>query len=185
MNQLWSMINTQQLIVFMPLFNVQMPANAQTFFNEIFKIAAFDIVEVEPYVNFMLHLNGTGPFNDNFDKLGFQSMFFLNNLGPLGIGFLIYFGACLFLLVLDTFSPKSKRAATLSKSLYDQLFYNTITSIMLESYSIMSCCVLINLNYIRWDTWGEVVQTSICMLALVTLIAFPIACVLYARGDWE
>lgn len=113
------MINTQQLIVFMPLFDVLMPANAQTFFNEIFKIAAFDIVEIEPYVNFMLNLNETGPFNENFDKLGFQSLFFLNNLGPLGIGFLIYFLACLFLVVLDVFSKSSSKVARLSARLYD------------------------------------------------------------------
>jgi hypothetical protein len=33
LNQLWSMINTQQLIVMMPLFKVLMPGNAQAFFN--------------------------------------------------------------------------------------------------------------------------------------------------------
>ena len=84
----------------MPLFKVNMPANAQAFFNQIFKIAAFDIIEIEPYMNKMLQLNSTHAFNRNFESLGFQSMFFMNNLGPLLIAFLIYFAAILLLLLL-------------------------------------------------------------------------------------
>jgi hypothetical protein len=59
LNQLWSMINTQQLIVMMPLFKVSMPANAQAFFNQIFTIAAFQIFNLDPYINKMLDLNAT------------------------------------------------------------------------------------------------------------------------------
>jgi len=33
LNQLWSMINTQQLLVMMPLFQIQMPSNANQFFR--------------------------------------------------------------------------------------------------------------------------------------------------------
>lgn len=150
------MINTQQLIVMMPLFDVQMPGNAQTFFNQIFKIAAFDIIEIEPYVNSVLNLNETGPFNSNFDTLGFQSMFFLNNLGPLVFAFLIYFAAIIFLFCVDRCSHKSKRAARISVALQESLFYNSITSIMMESYALMCCCALINLQYIRWGSWGEI-----------------------------
>jgi hypothetical protein len=95
------MINTQQLIVMMPLFKVNMPGNAQAFFNQIFKIAAFQIINLEPYINRIFSLKSTGPFNDNFNDLGFQSMYFLNNLGPMLLAFLGYFAAILFLLVLD------------------------------------------------------------------------------------
>jgi hypothetical protein len=33
LNMLWSMINNQQLIVLLPCFDLQMPANVQMFFN--------------------------------------------------------------------------------------------------------------------------------------------------------
>jgi len=39
------MINTQQIIVMMPLFQIVMPSNALAFFNQVFKIASFDIVD--------------------------------------------------------------------------------------------------------------------------------------------
>lgn len=46
LNQLWVMINTQQLIVLLPLMKVQLPANAAIFFKSIFQIAAFDFYDM-------------------------------------------------------------------------------------------------------------------------------------------
>lgn len=179
------MINTQQLIVMMPLFEINLPANAQAFFNQIFKIASFDIIEVEPYVNAMLDLNSTEPLTRQFDKLGFQSMFLLNNLGPLGIAFLVYAFLIIVLLVIDPFVGFSPKLGRFSNYLFDSLFYNSITSIMMESYALMATCVMINLNYIRWNSWGEIVQNSICFFSLGMLILFPIICVIYSRHSWE
>lgn len=39
------MINTQQLIVMMPLFQIVMPSNAGMFFKQIMQIAAFDFYD--------------------------------------------------------------------------------------------------------------------------------------------
>ena len=169
----------------MPLFKVNMPGNAQAFFNQIFKIAAFDIIEVEPYINKMLQLNATHPFNRNFESLGFQSMYFLNNLGPLLFAFIIYFLSIGFLLLLDQCISKSERAARWQGKLYDSLFYNSIVSIMMESYAIMACCVLINLHYIRWSSWGEIVQSTVCYFALAVLILFPLILIYASRLAWE
>ena len=51
LNQLWALINTQQLIVLMPLFDTKIPANAGIFFNQIMEIAAFDFIEVGDYLD--------------------------------------------------------------------------------------------------------------------------------------
>jgi hypothetical protein len=44
LNQLWSLINTQQIIITIPLFNMVLPDNAADFFGFLFPIAAFDIL---------------------------------------------------------------------------------------------------------------------------------------------
>ena len=111
LNQLWNLINTHQVIVLMPLFKVQLPGNAQNFFNKIFQIAAFDFFETEDYINSILKLNKTEPLDANFDALGFQSMFFLNNLGSMSFVFVIYFAVILLLLVVDLFVHRSIRLA--------------------------------------------------------------------------
>jgi len=45
LNQLWAMINTQQMMVMMPLFKIEMPANAGIFFKHVMEIAAFDFYD--------------------------------------------------------------------------------------------------------------------------------------------
>jgi hypothetical protein len=42
-------------------------------------------------INRVLKLNETIPFNENFAAIGFESIYFMNNMGSLLIGFLIYF----------------------------------------------------------------------------------------------
>ena len=90
LNQLWSMINTQQLIVLMPLFKTSIPANAGIFFNQIMQIAAFDLIEINGPLNYLLDLKPTGPLNQNFGAIGFESIFLINNMGTLGIAFLVW-----------------------------------------------------------------------------------------------
>jgi hypothetical protein len=49
LQQLWSMVNTQQLVVLMPLWNIKLPANAAMFFGFIMTIAAFDILPTDTF----------------------------------------------------------------------------------------------------------------------------------------
>lgn len=73
LNQLWSMINTQQLIVMMPLFNISMPANAAVFFRHIMEIAAFDFVDFGDIIHETFEIEETEPIDVNFDSIGFES----------------------------------------------------------------------------------------------------------------
>ena len=56
LSQIWSMINTMQLIVLMPLFKVNIPANADMLFKKIMEIAAFELVDLNDPINYMLNL---------------------------------------------------------------------------------------------------------------------------------
>ena len=51
LNQLWAMINTQQLMIMMPLFQITMPANAGLFFRALMEIAAFDFYDFSDFVH--------------------------------------------------------------------------------------------------------------------------------------
>ena len=86
-----------------------MPNSAQNFFNQILKIASFDIVDLEPYFNKLLNLKESESLNPNFSALGFDSIYFLNNMNSMVIGFLSYFIMILLLLLLDPFQSCSRR----------------------------------------------------------------------------
>lgn len=44
LNFLWSMINSLQMIVYLPLLNITLPASVNTLFSILIKVATFDIV---------------------------------------------------------------------------------------------------------------------------------------------
>mmetsp|Transcript_132 Transcript_132/g.186 ORF Transcript_132/g.186 Transcript_132/m.186 type:complete len:81 (-) Transcript_132:124-366(-) len=44
---LWEMINAQQIVVMLPLLQVQIPMNAYIIFEQLMKIAAFEVIPTE------------------------------------------------------------------------------------------------------------------------------------------
>lgn len=90
LNQLWSMINTQQLFVMMPLFQVELPANAGLFFKAVMQIAAFDFYEFGDVVHSVFQVDPTEPIDSNFEAIGFESQYLLVNMGSLFIGYFLY-----------------------------------------------------------------------------------------------
>ena len=70
LNSLWSMINTQQLILLIPLFKIYLPENAGVVFKFMFKIAAFDFIpNTENIYNPVLGLPepNPDPITENFE----------------------------------------------------------------------------------------------------------------------
>lgn len=140
---------------------------------------------MEPYINRALILEETEPLNSNFDSLGFSSMYFTNNLGTLLLAFLFYFVSVFFCWLLSFWVPNRPRVARVYENLRASLFYNSFVSMMTESYAVMAVCVMINLEYIVWDSWGKSVQSAICLLALSLLVLFPVVLSIVSKTSWE
>ena len=79
------MIDAQQIIVMMPLFNVNLPTNAGIFFRLVMRIASFDLLPTDAFYDkyFNMKKDDRGPINDNFKQLGFVSMYFNYNMASL------------------------------------------------------------------------------------------------------
>ena len=111
-----------------------MPANAQSFFNQILKIASFDIVDLTPRLEKMLRLNATEPLNPSFEALGFGSLYFLNNMNSFLLGFTYYFSLLILSFVLDRIQARYNRLTSIAERLKQMLFYSMILSMLNESY---------------------------------------------------
>ena len=181
------MINTQQLIVLMPLFKVQLPANAQSFFNQILKIASFEFVNLSPYINRLLRLEESEPLNSNFNELGFGSLYFLNNMNSMLVGFLCYFLLILLLLLIDPCQERCRkgRLSSMTDYLRSLLFYNFFISTMTESYSLMSVCCMIGLFSVSFASFGQSVQTVCCLVALASLVVYPVLLIAIQVRNWK
>ena len=58
-----------------------MPTNTGMFFKELTDIASFDVLETGEYWEELLDLLPKDPVNEKFETIGYESMYFLNNLG--------------------------------------------------------------------------------------------------------
>ena len=77
-------IKNIQVIVHLPLLNVVIPANAMIFFSVVFEIISFDPLDVEDWIADIFEIeNNLGPnyISPNFELLGYESAFFVINLG--------------------------------------------------------------------------------------------------------
>jgi hypothetical protein len=99
----WGMVDTQQIIILLPLFNIVLPENAQAFFAQLMTIAAFAIVPTDPIFGWMFAAPPNDlplPLSDNFMAVGFATTYITNNMGTLFFS-LMYFPimVCVYYLI--------------------------------------------------------------------------------------
>lgn len=170
LNQLWSMIETQQVVIMLLICNVSSPAATVIFFSAVFEVAAFDIVETEPFLNRLLRLDPTEPFNEKIDSLGMGSIYLLNNLGSLGIVFLVYLLLLLSIPTLERIGPGFRRRA---KQLKNLLQWGHLITTIKETSTIIALAASIFLKTIRWESFGDLIHNTIAIAFLLLLTVFP------------
>ena len=85
---LWDLINTLQIYVHFPLFQLEFPGNIQSVLKTFMGIASAEIYTDEDFFidNFGFDPEiGLEPYTDQFEILGFESAVFIFNMGDLNI----------------------------------------------------------------------------------------------------
>ena len=144
LQQLWSMVNTQQLVVLMPLWNIRLPANAALFFSFIMTIASFDLVPTDTfYDEYFPKMAQTSAINTNFQTLGFSNMYFCYNIGSLILSFLAFPILALVTLILKPMR-RFKCCDWLYLKITTTIFWNSTVKTISQSYTVIVMCVGIN-----------------------------------------
>ena len=173
LNQLWALIRSQQIIVLMPLYNVSLPANAGFFFKTIMQIAAFEIIEMnEKYVS--LTGESSTALSSNFLLIGFDSMWFINNLSTLGI---VLISIPLVYLVRPLLVPFKKKlwAYKIKKYLKKTLYWSFPYRMIHESYLIILICTMINMRWLYFETLWNSINSLITITFFIFALAIPLA----------
>ena len=71
-------------------------------------IAAFDIIETGEVLGEILDLVPEPPVNENFEAIGFESVYFLDNLGSFGLMLATYFVLFIIWVLLWPMESRSK-----------------------------------------------------------------------------
>jgi hypothetical protein len=82
LQQLWGMINTLQLMVIVPLFNLSFASNSMFFFHFIASVTRFNVVPAEDLIKRYLNFDPaeSKPLNENFEAMGYNTHSSILNL---------------------------------------------------------------------------------------------------------
>ena len=149
------------------------------------KIASFDIINTADYWDKWLEHEDTSGLNENFDKLGFDSMYFTDNMGTMFLGFIIYLILIILLPLLQCLSVRFERLTGTYESWRKSIFYNYISTMIIESYSILSLCSLVSLNFIVFNSYGNIVDSCICLFFSAVVFLFPPLVTWFTAKNWE
>ena len=141
------MINALQIIIILPLVDASMPANAGQVFKQLTKIAAFDVVETSDFVDELLSIEPTDPLSVNLESLGFETQWFINNVGSFFIYQLLCFVSVLVFLLVYAFNVATGCASRLRSKISDMIFWNKLNQAIFESILIVAICCFISLHY--------------------------------------
>ena len=130
---LWDMINAQQIVILLPLFNCQLPANAGIIFNTLMQIAAFDAIPTDDIYGAIADEETFGdPINENFDMIGLETILVMPNLGSIGV-IIVAYPLIYLLYYLMGMCQAFKCIRKQRKSLSKNLFWNATIRLIIES----------------------------------------------------
>ena len=188
---LWEMVNAQQIIVLLPLFNVQIPQNAQSIFKPLMYVASFDVIPTDMIYSeiFPMEQEPEPIGNENFEALGFETHLIMNSFGSLGF---VFFGILPILYILSfclslaccSFLKCCRRS---SKRLNKQLYWGVLLRMMIESYIIglISCLLNAkNLDFSREDNWTYL-NSVLAFVFLPIFLLFPAISGCFLRSKRE
>ena len=102
LSHLWVLINTEQIIIMLPLFKIIMPSNLALVFYILMRIAAIDVIPTDGLYDTVFNLEPTEPLSINFAAVGFESLWLIYNLGSVTLI------ACLILALMLLVEPTYK-----------------------------------------------------------------------------
>ena len=72
------------------------------------QIAAFEIIEFGDFLDEQLGIPSTKPVNKNFDAIGLDSIYLLNNMGTLSMAYVLLLLLSVFTILLRVFGKLNK-----------------------------------------------------------------------------
>lgn len=85
LNFFFSMVETLQILTMPPIFKVNIPSAPAELITIMLQIANFDIIEVGEYYEQVFEMPPTGALTPSLDKIGFETYYFIHNLGALSL----------------------------------------------------------------------------------------------------
>ena len=153
LNTLWTMINGLQIIVHLPVFDTQFPANANTLLTYLIEVANFELIPPSLLENVLGSFEETWPLNENFGAIGYETRLLIQNLGSVYFAFMAHLVLFVVLGILWLFLKlhNGERVRKLKEKLEGYLMWNSIMKMLIEASLEIALACFINMDYMYWD----------------------------------
>ena len=140
-------IKNLQIIVHLVLMGVIVPANAEIFFGALFDMIAFDPIDVTWIINPMFSLSDIEQgLDEEFEALGYQSAYFLTNLGSLFLVVIVQLVLIPMHLSVWACKPCCNKARRYSANHIDKCLWNGILTFIDGTFLVLCIMGMINLQ---------------------------------------
>ena len=129
----------------------------------------------------------TDPVNPKFEAVGFESQYFLVNMGTMAVFYGIYI---INLIVAIVVSPckKTKRSGKLrrfAKRMDKKVYWGSLITLVNETFVIILIAVIINLKIFNYDTPGYRAMSILCILIFTLILAVPTLLILLLLVNFD
>ena len=150
-----------------------MPANAGIYFNCLMQVAAFEFFETDDLFYDLNYGYETEPLTTNFGTIGFDSMWFLNNMSSMGILMVLF--PLIFLISPLLCCCEGNRFVSKIRSFLDRhLYWSFPLRFMIESYTIVVLCCLINFKWLQTSELWDIINSTLSIAVFIMIVAVPI-----------
>ena len=119
-------------------------------------IAAFDIIETDGFSREVFNSEPKAPVNENFEAIGFESVYFFENLGSFGFVLAIYVLLLIIWIMLFIMKSRFKWLDKKRKKLGNMIFWNSLIILVTESFLNVGLCAMIAfVHNFAFAPWGQ------------------------------
>lgn len=115
----------------------------QTYFNSIFNFLTIDIIPLSDWWTMLFKFKNE-PLSSNFSAIGFDSSFFLYNMGSLILMMAVPTIMAMISTLLLRINCRNSKVKNFLQKLRDNLVWNGILGSISENYLTFTMCVIIN-----------------------------------------
>lgn len=111
---------------------------------------------------------------EKVSELGFESIWFVPNLGSVVFFFCIYPILLMSYLPIKSLSKKRPSCHNKRRKLRGMLFWQLPIQSIQDNYIVVVICALINLLYGSWGNGEAILNSSLAAVTLVFLAVYPV-----------
>ena len=157
------------------LNNIAIPGNVAFLYSYLLNIASFDFLPTDDIFDWFFVFKSSEPVTEKFGALGYETNYFVKNMGTVfivGVILAILLVVTLFLYVLNAIFNLSVTEKVANR-MYRMVCWNPILRFLIESYMLiaLSCCI--NLTEFTFGDSGSRASSISTVVGMILIIFLP------------